>query len=729
MKNLVIVESPSKSKTIGKYLGTDYLVVSSKGHIRDLAIKGKDGLGVDIENDFAPIYEISKDKVTTVKELQKLAERADYVYLATDPDREGEAISWHLAQELGLDEDAIDRVTFHEITKNAVQQAFSQPRAIDMDLVHSQETRRILDRIIGFRLSKLLKSKISSKSAGRVQSVALKLIVEREKEINAFVPQEYWSIDGVFNKDGESFNASLAKVDDEKVNIENKEQAQAILERCQGDFIVSAIRSSRRNRSPRPPFITSTLQQEASTKLSFSAKRTMSIAQKLYEGIDVGNGEEGLITYMRTDSTRLSDVFVSAARTQITERYGKEYLGTYTVRNDEGAQDAHEAIRPTNLAYTPERVKEYLSSEQYRLYRMIYARAVASLMAPAAYNQLSISLERNGCVFSATGSTLDFDGYLKVYGDYDSSKDVILPLLSEGEVLKDAVITPNQHFTEPPSRYTEAKLIKALEEDGIGRPSTYAMIIDTIQIRGYVTLDRVSEKSRTKVFRPTDQGILTTEKLDEYFSSIINVDYTAQMEQTLDEIAEGKQEEVTTLRDFYDKFTPLLDKAYQDMEKIAPEKTGETCPECGGDLVYRNGRFGRFISCSNFPKCKYTAQMEKEGKEKPEPTGKMCPECGSELLKRKSRFGSFFLGCSGFPKCTYMENLDGERIYSRKEKLKMKEEAQAAGLEDSEEKPKKKSTKKASTTKKKTTTTKKKTSTSTKKKTTVRKKKTDEVAE
>lgn len=729
MKNLVIVESPSKSKTIGKYLGTDYLVVSSKGHIRDLAIKGKDGLGVDIENDFAPIYEISKDKVTTVKELQKLAERADYVYLATDPDREGEAISWHLAQELGLDEDAIDRVTFHEITKNAVQQAFSQPRAIDMDLVHSQETRRILDRIIGFRLSKLLKSKISSKSAGRVQSVALKLIVEREKEINAFVPQEYWSIDGVFNKDGESFNASLAKVDGEKVNIENKEQAQAILERCQGDFIVSAIRSSRRNRSPRPPFITSTLQQEASTKLSFSAKRTMSIAQKLYEGIDVGNGEEGLITYMRTDSTRLSDVFVSAARTQITERYGKEYLGTYTVRNDEGAQDAHEAIRPTNLAYTPERVKEYLSSEQYRLYRMIYARAVASLMAPAVYNQLSISLERNGCVFSATGSTLDFDGYLKVYGDYDSSKDVILPLLSEGEVLKDAVITPNQHFTEPPSRYTEAKLIKALEEDGIGRPSTYAMIIDTIQIRGYVTLDRVSEKSRTKVFRPTDQGILTTEKLDEYFSSIINVDYTAQMEQTLDEIAEGKQEEVTTLRDFYDRFTPLLDKAYQDMEKIAPEKTGETCPECGGDLVYRNGRFGRFISCSNFPKCKYTAQMEKEGKEKPEPTGKMCPECGSELLKRKSRFGSFFLGCSGFPKCTYMENLDGERIYSRKEKLKMKEEAQAAGLEDSEEKPKKKSTKKASTTKKKTTTTKKKTSTSTKKKTTVRKKKTDEVAE
>ena len=726
MKNLVIVESPSKSKTIGKYLGKDYLVVSSKGHIRDLAIKGKDGLGVDVENDFTPIYEISKDKVSTVKELRKLAEDVDYVYLATDPDREGEAISWHLAQELGLSEDAVDRVTFHEITKNAVQEAFNAPRTIDMDLVHSQETRRILDRIIGFRLSKLLKSKISSKSAGRVQSVALKLIVEREKEINAFVPQEYWTIDGVFHKDGESFNASLSKVDGEKVTIENQQQAEAIVERCQGDFTVSAIRASKRNRSARPPFITSTLQQEASTKLSFSAKRTMSIAQKLYEGIDVGNGEEGLITYMRTDSTRLSDVFIKSARQQITERYGKEYLGTYRVSNDEGAQDAHEAIRPTNLAYTPERVKGYLSSEQYRLYTMIYARAVASLMAPAVYNQLSITLERNGCTFTATGSTMDFDGYLKVYGEYDSSKDVILPSLSEGEILKDAVITPNQHFTEPPARYTEAKLIKALEEDGIGRPSTYAMIIDTIQIRGYVTLDRVSEKSRTKVFRPTDQGILTTEKLDEYFSSIINVDYTAQMEQKLDEIAEGKQEEVATLRNFYDTFTPLLDKAYQNMEKIAPEKTGETCPECGGDLVYRNGRFGKFISCSNFPKCKYTAQMEKSEKEKPEPTGKMCPECGNELLKRKSRFGSFFLGCSAFPKCTYMENLEGERIYSKKEKLKLKEKETAAGLE--EEKPKKKTTRKTSTTRK-TATGKKAASTTKKKTTTTRRKKKDETEE
>lgn len=703
MKNLVIVESPSKSKTIGKYLGKDYTVVSSKGHIRDLAIKGKDGLGVDVENDFAPIYEITKDKTDTVKQLRKQAEEADFVYLATDPDREGEAISWHLAQELGLDENAVDRVTFHEITKNAVQEAFQSPRTIDMDLVHSQETRRILDRIIGFKLSKLLKNKIHSKSAGRVQSVALKLIVEREKEINAFVPEEYWTIDGVFSRDGESFQASLNKIDGEKAHLSNEEQANEILERCQGEFTVASVKSSKRTRNPRPPFITSTLQQEASTKLSFSAKRTMSIAQKLYEGINVGNGEEGLITYMRTDSTRLSNVFINQARGKITEEYGKEYLGRYTVRNDEGAQDAHEAIRPTNLAYTPERIKDYLTSEQYRLYRLIYARALSSLMAPAVYNQLSVTLERNGCEFLATGSTMDFDGYLKVYGDFDSSKDVILPVMNEGEIITDVVITPNQHFTEPPARYTEARLIKALEEDGIGRPSTYAMIIDTIQMRGYVTLEKVSEKSRTKVFRPTEQGNLTTEKLDQYFSSIINVDYTAEMEKKLDEIAEGKEEELATLRSFYETFQPLLDTAYADMEKVAPEKTGETCPECGGDLVYRTSRFGKFISCSNFPKCRYTAQIEKQDKEKPEPTGKYCPECGSELLKRKSRFGTYFLGCSGFPKCTYMENLNGERIYSKKEKMKMKEEAEGVSVEKTSKSSSKKTTAKKASTKKSTT--------------------------
>lgn len=664
MKNLVIVESPSKSKTIGKYLGKDYTVVSSKGHIRDLAIKGKEGLGVDIENGFAPVYEISKDKKEVVAELQEEAEKADKVYLATDPDREGEAISWHLAQVLNLPEDAVDRVTFHEITKHAVQEAFSAPRQIDMDLVHSQETRRILDRIIGFKLSKLLKNKIKSKSAGRVQSVALKLIVEREKEIQAFVPQEYWTLDAKFEKDGMEFSASLSRINGNKAELHNQEEADAAYRACQGEFTVSSIRTSQRTRKQPLPFITSTLQQEASTKLGFAAKRTMSIAQKLYEGIDVGNGQEGLITYMRTDSTRLSDVFIGAARTMITSEYGKEYLGAYHARNDANAQDAHEAIRPTNLEHTPEKIREHLTAEQYRLYKMIYARAIASLMAPAKADAVTAVLSQNGYDFTANGSKLVFDGFLRVYREYDSGKDVLLPQLSEEEKLAARELAENQHFTEPPARYTEARLIRAMEEEGIGRPSTYAMIIDTIQARGYVTLERSSEKSRTKVFRPTEQGTLTVEKLDEFFSAIINVKYTAEMESELDGIAEGSAHELEILQAFWDKFQPLLEKAYEGMEKIQPEKVGEICPECGGELVYRNGRFGKFISCSNFPSCRYTRQIGAE-KEKPEPVGRTCPDCGSELVKRKNRYGSYFIGCSSYPKCHYMENLEGERVYSR----------------------------------------------------------------
>ncbi len=670
MKNLVIVESPSKSKTIGKYLGDNYVVVSSKGHIRDLAIKGKDGLGVDIENGFTPTYVISKDKTATVKELQALAKKSDYVYLATDPDREGEAISWHLAQELGLPEDAIDRVTFHEITKNAVQEAFGQPRAIDMNLVHSQETRRILDRIIGFKLSKLLNSKIRSKSAGRVQSVALKLIVDREKEINAFIPAEYWTIDAEFEKEGTKFNASLAKINGEKAELHNQEEADAAFAACNGEFTVTSINRTTRKRAAKPPFITSTLQQEASSKLSFTAKRTMSIAQRLYEGIDIGSGTEGLITYMRTDSTRLSDVFIGQARHKIEEEYGRNYLGFYKVKNDANSQDAHEAIRPTSLAHTPESLKSYLTAEQYKLYKMIYCRALASLMASAAYDAVAVTLSRNGYDFTASGSIMSFDGYLKVYGDYESGKDVILPELNEGEALTPVSISPNQHFTEPPSRYTEAKLIKAMEEDGIGRPSTYASIIDTIQARGYVTLDKVSEKSRTKVFRPTEQGVLTTEKLDDYFSSIINVTYTAKMETALDEIADGGKDEVKTLSDFYERFVPLLENAYAQMEKKEPEKVGEVCPECGGNLLYRSSRFGKFIACENFPKCSYKRSIQAPDKEPAQPTGRFCPECGKELLKRKSRYGTYFHGCSGYPSCHYMENLEGERIVSKRDRLK-----------------------------------------------------------
>ena len=392
----------------------------------------------------------------------------------------------------------------------------------------------------------------------------------------------------------------------------------------------------------------------------------MSVAQRLYEGIDIGSGQEGLITYMRTDSTRLSDVFIRSARDVITETCGKDYLGFYRVRNDAGSQDAHEAIRPTSLENTPEKIKGYLTSEQYRLYKMIYARALASLMSAAQYDSTTAVLSQNGCDFNAQGSTLVFDGFLKVYGDYDSSKDVLLPKLDEGEQMTAEELKANQHFTEPPARYTEARLIKTLEEDGIGRPSTYAMIIDTIQQRGYVTLEKATEKSRTKVFRPTEQGVLTTEKLDEFFDQIINVDYTAKMEEKLDSIAEGSAMESSVLHDFYNRFQPLLEKAYEGMEKIQPEKVGETCPECGGDLVYRNGKYGKFISCANFPKCRYTRQIEKDGKEKPEPAGKMCPRCGHELLKRRSRYGTYFLGCSDFPRCNYMESLTGEEIVPKK---------------------------------------------------------------
>ncbi len=665
MKKLVIVESPSKSKTIQKYLGPDYSVVSSKGHIRDLAIKGKDGLGVDIADGFKPIYEISKDKKDVVKDLRRQAEKASEVYLATDPDREGEAISWHLADELGLDENSADRVTFHEITANAVREAFQHPRMIDMDLVHSQETRRILDRIIGFKLSKLLNNKIKSKSAGRVQSVALKLIVEREKEIEAFIPKEYWTIDASFLKNDIRFEASLSAINKEKAEIHDEGAARRIYNDCQGLFEVTEIKETERKRASFRPFITSTLQQEASTKLGFSAKRTMSIAQRLYEGVDIGNGEEGLITYMRTDSTRLSDVYVRAAQAKIINEYGKEYLGFYRVSNDAGAQDAHEAIRPTNLNNDPEKIREYLSPEQYRLYKLIYARALASLMAPAKYSSLSVTLSQDIYDFTANGSRQVFDGWLKVYGAYDSSKDVILPELVQGEKLAAEELKANQHFTEPPARYTEARLIKQMEEEGIGRPSTYAMIIDTIQQRGYCELKKNSASSKTKVFFPTEQGKLTSEKLDEFFSSIINVKYTAEMESELDDIAEGTADETAVLQNFWNRFTPLLDHAYENMEKIQPEKVGETCPECGGELVYRTGKYGKFISCMNFPTCRYTRQIEDKTKEKPEPSGKFCPECGAELLKRKSRYGTYFLGCSNFPECRHMETLEGEKITAK----------------------------------------------------------------
>lgn len=697
MKNLVIVESPSKSKTIEKYLGGDYHVVSSKGHIRDLATSGKGGLGIDVENDFEPTYKVSSDKRAVVKELKDLAKKSDHVYLASDPDREGEAIAWHLANVLDLNMEEENRIIFNEITKHAVVEAFEHPRTIDQDLVKSQEARRMLDRIIGFKLSKLLQSKIKSKSAGRVQSVALRLIVERENEIRAFKSEEYWTLAANIEKDGKMFSASLNKIDGKKADLKTQEEVNAVIERCCHDFIVSSIEKKVRKKEARMPFITSTLQQEASTKLGFGAKKTMQIAQKLYEGLPLAGGvSEGLISYMRTDSTRPSDQFVKDAESYIEETYGKDYKGRARQKNSENAQDAHEAIRPTSILNTPARVKEYLTNDQYKLYKLIYARTLASLMAPSKSNVVNVQIVSDGCEFSANGSILTFDGYLKIYSDYETVKDEMLPIMEEQETLKDVELEGKQHFTEPPLRYSEARLIKDLEEKGIGRPSTYAIIIDTLQARGYVSLERPSEGSKTKVFIPSEQGELTDTKLQEFFSGIINVSYTANMEHHLDEIAAGERNNIEEVRTFYNEFEPLLQNAYENMEKKELERTGEKCPDCGNDLVYRIGRFGKFISCINFPECRYTKgededenaveevcpkcgskMVTKKGrygsflacsnypeckyiksnktKEEPEPTGEMCPDCGHELVRRKSRFGTTFIGCSNYPKCRYIK--------------------------------------------------------------------------
>ena len=665
MKNLVIVESPSKSKTIEKYLGKDYKVTSSKGHICDLATRGKEGLGVDVDHDFAPTYVVSPDKADVVKSLKKDVKNADFVYLATDPDREGEAISWHLARELGLDLNADNRIVFNEITKNAVTKALQEPRTIDMALVRSQETRRILDRIIGFKLSKLLQKKINSKSAGRVQSIALRMICDREKEINAFVPEEYWTISALLNN---GLETELTKYKNKKAEIRNEEEADAILDSLSDDFVLKEISEKSKKRAAYLPFITSTLQQEASIKLGFGSKKTMTIAQSLYEGVELADGAQGLITYMRTDSTRLSNEFVASAYDLIAKEYGPEYKGYYRVKNDENSQDAHEAIRPTSLANSPDKIRQYLSNDQYKLYKFIYIRALASLMSDAKFQSVTYTFMNNEAEFTVSGSKMEFDGFLKIYGDYDSSKDVILPKLEKDSVYQAEKIEKKQHFTEPPARYTEAKLIKALEEEGVGRPSTYVTIIDTIIKRNYVELRKASDSGKTKYFFPTQQGILTDEKLREYFSDVINVKYTAQMESKLDEIAENKVDNIEELHRFYDDFQPLVDDAYARMEKLAPEKTGEICPECGGDVVIRNGRYGKFKSCINYPSCRWHESLVK--KEEPEEVGRSCPQCGSPLLKRKSRYGNYFIGCSNYPKCSYIENIEGQnsRHYYRKKR-------------------------------------------------------------
>lgn len=653
---LLIVESPAKCKTIANYLGGDYHVESSIGHIRDLSIKGRGGFGVDIENNFTPEYVILKDKVDIVENLKKLANQSEHVYLATDPDREGEAISWHLSEVLEQPKSKVSRIVFNEITKTAVLKSIKNDRDIDINLVHSQESRRILDRIIGFRLSSLLQQKIGSKSAGRVQSVALKLVVDREKEINAFDKVEYWDLIAIFKKLYNN-NEYLLKakyygtVDEHKVLSSEQEVNQVVEELKDFDYIVKAINKKQRNRASKPPFITSTLQQDASAKFNYNAKRVMSIAQKLYEGIELGKERTGLITYMRTDSIRLSDEFVENAKNYITNEYGLNYYKGVkkVVQKGKNIQDAHEAIRPTDISRTPASVKRYLSLEEFKIYSLIYNRAIASLMSDAVVEDTKVDIVNGKHLFNIQGEKVLFDGFLKIYEEtnIDNEEELsLLPEFNELEKLDLQDLTKEQKFTSPPHRYTEARLIRKMEELGIGRPSTYALTMETLRLRSYVRMEK-------RNFVPTDQGILTSEQLDLFFNSIINVKYTAEMETTLDNIAEGKAVWYDELREFYDRFVPLVENARDNMVKLYPKLTDEFCPVCGLPLYIRRGPFGEFTACSGYPHCKY---IKKKEKAEPISTGIKCPVCGEgEIVERVSGRGRSrgvkFYACNRYPEC------------------------------------------------------------------------------
>ena len=643
-KYLVIVESPAKSKTIEKYLGNDYNVVASMGHIRNLANSGKYGLGIDIENDFKPTYEAIKGKNKVITSLKKNVKDAEFVYLATDPDREGEAISWHLKEALGLKK--YSRIEFNEITKPVVIDALKHPRDIDYNLVKSQETRMMLDKIIGFRLSKLMQYKTSGKSAGRVQSVAVKLIVDREREIDAFNPEEYWTITSHFD----TFDAKLEKYKDDKLKISNEDEANKIINSLSNTYTVKDINEKDVKTNSKPVFKTSTLQQVAGNKINFTAKKTMSVAQKLYEGINIGSETTGLITYMRTDSERMSPMFIDDTFKYIEKTYGKEYVGfVKKTKKNENMQDAHEGIRPTDIKRTPESIKEYLTTDEYKLYSLIYKRALASLMAPSVSKQTTILLDNNDYEFKTTGSIITFDGYLKIY-DLEDEETIKLPKMNMGDKYLTDDVEKKQHFTEPPARYTEASLIKEMETLGIGRPSTYATIVTTIKDRGYVTLDK-------KKFIPTELGIDTNDKLQEFFNNIINVKYTASMEDKLDEIALGDTDNIKTLKDFYDKFAPLVDEAFKGMEKTKAKETGEVCPNCGSPMVTRKGKYGEFEACSNYPTCKYIKPQEKKIVEITK-----CPKCDGMIVEKKTKKGKIFYGCNNYPKCdiAYWDEPTGE---------------------------------------------------------------------
>ena len=649
--NLLIVESPSKSKTIEHYLGADYKVVASLGHIRDLKIKGKGGFGVDVENNFQPEYAILPDKEAVVKELKKYASSADHIYLATDPDREGEAISWHLQEVLEQDPAKVSRIVFNEITKHAILESLEHPREVDINLVHSQESRRIIDRIIGFRLSSLLQQKLGSKSAGRVQSVALKLIVDREKEIEAFEKNEYWDVYLVLNIDGTEYKAKLSSYQGEKIELHNEEEAQAAIDALKNaSFSVSNIEQKERKRTSRAPFITSTLEQDAGARFKYNAKRTMMIAQKLYEGVDLGSERVGLITYMRTDSTRLSDEFLSDAKKYIKKNFGDNYYKAYKVKAKKGQkiQDAHEAIRPTSLERTPSKMKKYLSADELKIYTIIYNRALASNMSDCLLQDTIVSIASGDYTFTLSGEKVLFDGFQKLYEDVteEEEAEITLPTFTIGQSLEATNLYSEQKFTNPPYRYSEVRLIRKMEELGIGRPSTYALTMETLRVRSYVTMDK-------RTFVPSEQGRLTSDQLNIYFKDIINVKYTAEMEERLDEIADGTVIWYEEIRKFYELFMPMVENARDNMIKLYPKKTDEYCPICGMPLFIRRGPFGEFTACSGYPHCKY---IKKTPKPEPVHTGVACPLCGEgELVERinvRGRTkGAKFYACSRFPDC------------------------------------------------------------------------------
>ncbi|MCW9131028.1 type I DNA topoisomerase [Bacillus paramycoides] len=647
---LVIVESPSKAKTIEKYLGKKYKVVASMGHVRDLP---KSQMGIEVKNNFTPKYITIRGKGPVLKDLKSAAKKAKKVYLAADPDREGEAIAWHLANTLNVDVESDCRVVFNEITKDAIKESFKHPRAINMDLVDAQQARRILDRLVGYNISPLLWKKVKKGlSAGRVQSVAVRLIIEREKEIQNFEPEEFWTIKTEFVKGKDTFEASFYGVDGEKVQLTNEAQVNEIIEKMKDNaFSVENVTRKERKRNPALPFTTSSLQQEAARKLNMRAKKTMMLAQQLYEGIDLGKqGTVGLITYMRTDSTRISETAQTEARNYITEAFGTEYIGTEKKKETKKskAQDAHEAIRPTSVMRKPEELKSFLSRDQLRLYKLIWERFVASQMASAIMDTVTARLINNNVQFRASGSVVKFPGFMKVYveskDDGAEEKDKMLPPLEVGETVFSKDIEPKQHYTQPPPRYTEARLVRTLEELGIGRPSTYVPTLETIQKRGYVALDN-------KRFVPTELGGIVIELILEFFPEIINIEFTANMEQSLDEVEEGNANWVKIVDDFYVGFEPRLEKAEKEMREveIKDEPAGEDCELCSHPMVFKMGKYGKFMACSNFPDCRNTKPIVKE-------IGVTCPKCdkGQIIERRSNKKKRLFYGCGTYPECDFV---------------------------------------------------------------------------